>query len=171
MKKIQKIKSLNKAIHFLSPSDSSFSFSFSSVSYPKHRGSQMPKSKQKSFLAKKLLARKLSDLSYLSVSVTASTASTTAQSKFTISKNKILNRTIIGTRTFTASATAQSRRITFERTTTGTINMILNRVSNMNSKDKLKNWIKISFRLEIKSSSGKNTKKITSPQWENTKPR
>ena len=36
VKKIQKIKSLNKAIHFLSPSDSSFSFSFSSVSYPKH---------------------------------------------------------------------------------------------------------------------------------------
>ena len=57
VKKNQKIKSLNKAIHFLSPSDSSFSFS--SVSYPKHRGSQMPKSNTKVFLAKIFLARKL----------------------------------------------------------------------------------------------------------------
>ena len=56
VKKIQKIKSLNKAIHFLSPS-ASFSFSSVSFSYPKHRGSQMTKSKQKSILAKILLAR------------------------------------------------------------------------------------------------------------------
>ena len=58
VKKIQKIKSLHKAIHFLSPSDSSFSFSFSSVSYPKHRGSLMPKSKEKSFFGQKTFGQK-----------------------------------------------------------------------------------------------------------------
>ena len=96
------------------------------------------------------------------VSVTASTAatrtftaSTTAQSKFTISKNKILNH--IGTRISTASA--QSRRITFERTTTGTINMILNRVSNINSKNKFKNSIKISKIIKISFRLAKNKRK------------
>ena len=152
-----------KAIHFLSPSASSFSFSSVYFSYPKHRGRQMTKSKQKSILARKLLdrkllARKLLDLSYLTTRTSTSTSTFTA--------------TATATRTLTAT-TAQlldlsylnlnrSRRITFERTIIVPVTRTFiastaqsNRVSNMNSKEKEKfeNLTKISKiikkRLEI----------------------
>ena len=126
VKKIQKIKSLNKAIHLPSVS----------FSYPKqqHRGSFMLKLKQKS----PLLKRRLMDLSYLIFErKTGGTIIATATRTFTATTAQLLDLSyLIGTTpaSTTTTSTAYPRLLDF-------LYLNLNCVSNMNSKIKSKNSI------------------------------
>ena len=149
VKKIQKIKSLNKAIHFLSPSVS--------FSYTKHRGSQMLKSKRKSLLTLMRTTtetgttrRLLDDLSYLTFERTTvrttieTTIGTNVGSRTRTTRRldllcEISQRTTASTDQPTIISNAAS-----DQPTIISKQKKLKCVSNMNSNDKFRNPIQLS---------------------------
>ena len=119
----------------------------------------MPKSKQKSILAKKLLARKLLELSYL---ISGTTPAATMRTSTSTSTSTAYPRLpdlsyLIGTIIVSATASATAMR-TFIASNTAQSKFLISRhkILNRVSKDKLKNTtIKISFKL------AKNKRKIS----------